>query len=210
MNAFAGISCIVLSAGSSGRMGKHKALLGFGNQGITFLEEITAKYAASGIDRIVVVVSADLNEQIGTAHLRLPEGVILVVNHHPEKGRFFSLREGMKYIEEGSSVFFQNVDNPFVYPDLLNEMAGVAAMGEIIAPVHNSKAGHPILINHRVCKAVKEDLNPETRIDHFLAKFKRIPVITDDCNILVNINSPGDYALVFPEALTDPQEGGFL
>ncbi len=198
MHAFARISCIILSAGSSFRMGEHKALLGFGNSGATFLEKITATYADSGIGKVVVVVSGELNEKIGLANLNLSENVHLVVNHHPEKGRFFSLKTGMAYIEEGFSVFLQNVDNPFIYPDLLTAMVRVEEDGEVIMPVCQGKAGHPVLMNHRVCKAVAEECNPEIRIDQFLSKFRRIPVLTDHDDILININTPGDYALAFP------------
>jgi molybdenum cofactor cytidylyltransferase len=180
-------------------MGKHKALLPHGNQQITFLEKVVRTYVDMGIERIVIVVSNDLNELIRAQKIVLPENAFFVVNHFPERGRFFSLMTGLKYLNDDFPVFIQNIDNPFVNPNLLAEMVRVIDEGDVITPVYQGKSGHPVLINPLVCKAIMEDRNPESRIDHVLAKFIRIPVISEGSSILVNINSPGDYTSAFPE-----------
>jgi len=181
-------------------MGKHKALLRFGNQDITFLEKIALSYVEAGIGEVVVVVGRDLYEIVRLNHIVLPVSVRFVVNEHPELGRFYSLATGLKHIQNGNSVFFQSIDNPFVDPDLLSEMTMVLGMGEVVSPVYHGKAGHPVLISHTVCKAVVNKINSGLRIDHFLASFNKIHILTENQNILVNINSPEDYGQAFPES----------
>lgn len=199
MRSFARISCIILSAGHSGRMGMHKALLRFGKQDITFLEKIALSYLEAGISEVVVVVGRDLDEIVRQNHIELPVNVRFVVNEHPEFGRFYSLATGLNHIQEGNSAFFQSIDNPFVDPDLLAEMSLVLGKGEVVSPVYRGKAGHPVLISHNVSKAVVDKINSGLRIDHFLATFNKIHILTENQNILVNINSPEDYAQAFPE-----------
>ncbi len=193
MRSFARISCVILSAGGSGRMGKHKALLPFGDENITFLEKIVRTYSALGISQIVVVVNQQLYDLIEINKLHLPENVSVIVNRHPEKGRFYSLQSGLKCIADDESVFFQNVDNPFVGRAVLDQLLESRDQAGIILPAFAGKTGHPVLLSPVVCKSIVSCEDPENRIDQYLKKFASVKVETNDAKILVNINTGTDY-----------------
>lgn len=200
MNAFAHTSCIILSAGGSGRMGMHKALLGFGDEQVTFLEKITKAYAKAGIAQTIVVVNNDLHKSIiaDQPGPDLPGNVRIVINARPELGRFNSLLIGMGFVKAGSHVFFQNVDNPFVDLLLLKEMIAQKDRAEVVVPMFSGVTGHPVLIGPLLCKAMAGCDDPEMRIDQFLKKFSFFEVESSDRSILVNINTLSDYNNEFP------------
>jgi molybdenum cofactor cytidylyltransferase len=193
MRSFARISCVILSAGGSGRMGKHKALLPFGDENITFLEKIVRIYSAPDISQIVVVVNQQLYDLIETNKLYLPENVSVIVNRLPGKGRFYSLQTGLKCIVDGESVFIQNVDNPFVGKDVLELLLESRDQADVILPAFAGKTGHPVLLSPVVCKSIVSCEDPENRIDQYLKKFASVIVETNDAKILVNINNRADY-----------------
>jgi len=193
MRSFARISCVILSAGGSGRMGKHKALLPFGDENITFLEKIVSTYSAPDISQIVVVVNQQLFDLIKTNKLYLPENVSVIVNRFPEKGRFYSLQTGLKCIVDGESVFIQNVDNPFVGKAVLDLLLESRDQADVILPAFAGKTGHPVLLSPVVCKSIVSCEDPENRIDHYLKKFSTVKLETNDAKILININTGTDY-----------------
>jgi CTP:molybdopterin cytidylyltransferase MocA len=195
MNPFSLVSCIILSAGDSGRMGMPKALLPFGNQKLTFLEKILQSYRQAGINQIVVVVNSGLLRQIND--LKLPESIQVVENLHPEKGRFYSLQTGMKYVKTGSHVFIQNVDNPFIDQRVLNLMIENINGALVILPAFSGKAGHPVLIHPDVCESIIRSESLEARIDCFLQDFPSLKVEVNDPGILANVNTPEDYRKAF-------------
>lgn len=198
MNRFARTSCIILSAGGSGRMGMHKALLPFGSEKITFLEKISQSYSEAGFGQIVVVVNNELSALISARQLVLPRNVLLVINPFPESGRFHSLKTGMQAVTAGSSVFFQNIDNPFVFQETLWIMFELKDSAEVVLPRFSGERGHPVLLNPRVCDDIRSCDEEEYRIDHFLKRYRTRAVDTADRKILVNINTPEDYNYEFP------------
>ncbi len=203
MNPSTCISCIILSAGSSGRMGRHKALLPFGDQKICFLEKLIHAYTESGIDKIVVVVNEELQGLINEHNLKLPDNVLVVVNLHPELGRFHSLKTGLKYITKESFVFIQNADNPFIDSAILGKMIDARDQAGTVVPVSCGKAGHPVLIPPDVCESITRSESLETRIDSFLKDFPSSKIEVNDPGILVNINTQEDYRKVFDTVNTE-------
>ena len=92
---FAQTSCIILSAGSSDRMGEPKAFLRFSEDEM-FIQKITHTYVQSGLKHVIVVVNTDLHNSIHKLRIPLADEVELVVNRYPEKGRFYSLQTGVQ------------------------------------------------------------------------------------------------------------------
>lgn len=192
MNPFIPVSCIILSAGSSGRMGTHKALLKF-DENTTFLEKITTEYLAAGIEKIIVVVSGELHKELIAGKLVFPETVQLVINNKPESGRFHSLQTGVKHIKQDNYCFFQNIDNPFITVGLLYELITLKQDAEVIIPVFQDMAGHPVLLSPLVTRKILQANETDLRIDLFLREFKMKRINTSDERILVNINSLNEY-----------------
>jgi len=192
MQPFRDTSAIILSAGNSERMGKHKALLEF-DKNTTFIQKITKTYLLAGIEQIIIVVNTELYKLINERDPALREEVILVINDKPELGRFYSLQTGIKHVKPGNYCFFQNIDNPFTSAKLLNELILYKNEADVIMPSYKDKAGHPVLISPSVVHRLFQSLDPDLRIDLFLKGFEVKKIETSDQNILVNINSPDDY-----------------
>jgi len=189
---FAQTSGIILSAGSSARMGAHKALLSFDSEK-TFLQKITETYLLSGIDQVIVVVNSELDELICETNLTLFKNVLLVVNDKPVLGRFYSLQTGIKHLKPANSCFFQNIDNPFTSEALLHELIIHKDEADVILPVFQNKTGHPVLISPVVVKEISSTIDCEVRIDEFLKQFTGKKIEVQDQRFLLNINSKEDY-----------------
>ncbi len=189
---FAQTSCIILSAGSSARMGSHKALLKFDFEK-TFVQKITETYLLAGIDQVIVVVNSELFKLIKESNLTLSKKVFLIINDKPELGRFYSLQTGIKVLKTGNSCFFQNIDNPFTTEELLSELIIYKDEADVIMPAFEDRSGHPVLINSRVAQEIRSTINFDLRIDLFLKQFAEKRIDVQDQRILLNINSPEDY-----------------
>jgi molybdenum cofactor cytidylyltransferase len=192
MRSFRDTSAIILSAGNSERMGKHKALLAF-DKGTTFLQKITETYLLAGIEQVIVVVNSILFDTIKQGDYALSAKILLVINDKPELGRFYSLRTGIKYLLPGNFFFFQNIDNPYTSEALLRELILHKDEAEVIMPTFKGRTGHPVLINPSVIKEIIDARNSDLRIDLFLKRFGVIKVETSDKYILANINLPEEY-----------------
>ncbi len=189
---FAQTSAIILSAGSSLRMGTQKALLRFDDEH-TFLQKITETYLKAGAEQVIVVVNTGLYALFNENNLDLPEQVILVSNEKPELGRFYSLQTGIKKIKPGNYCFFQNIDNPFTSAHLINSLISEKDDADVIIPAFQKKTGHPVLLSPVVTETMLKVIDYEIRIDQFLKKFNVKEVETNDNKVLVNINSPEEF-----------------
>ena len=182
----------------------HKALLPFGDENLTFLEKIVGSYLSAGIHQVIIVVNSSLYKLIKAGPLALPEEVKLVVNLHPENGRFYSLQTGLRVVAAGSYVFIQNADNPFVEPDVLRNLIEKRKEASVVVPVFSGKAGHPVLISPEVCSSILKSEIQDTRLDFFLRDFPSQFVESDNNRILININTPGDYRREFDTGISGP------
>jgi molybdenum cofactor cytidylyltransferase len=189
---FAQTSCIILSAGSSIRMGANKALLEF-EADQNFIQKITETYLLAGIEQIIVVVNSKLFKLINESSLALSSKVKLIVNDKPELGRFYSLQTGVNLIPTGNYCFFQNIDNPFTSEALLRELIIHKDEADVILPTFQKKSGHPVLINPLVLREIYAGIDYDIRIDAFLKRFTEKRIETQDHRILLNINSKEDY-----------------
>ncbi len=185
-------SCIVLSAGSSERMGMHKALLEF-DEKTTFIEQITDTYLRAGFYQVVVVVSKELYKKLEEVKMDLSENVLLVINPKPELGRFCSFQTGIQRIKPGNYCFFQNIDNPFTTEKILHDLFSFKNEAHVIVPVFQEKSGHPVLIDPDVSDIIGTTRKEDIRIDNFLRTFTIKKVEIADSRVLININSPEDY-----------------
>ena len=190
---FGQTSCIILSAGSSDRMGAPKALLSFDKQEL-FIQKITRTYIQSGVKQVIVVVNTDLYNSIHKLRIPLADEVELVVNRYPDKGRFYSLQAGVQKLKTGNSCFFQNIDNPFTSDEVLKSLFQCRKDADVIIPVYDAKSGHPVLFSSAVAQKIFDISDTEIRIDHFLQTFTTRKVEITENRILTNINSPEDYS----------------
>jgi molybdenum cofactor cytidylyltransferase len=180
------VSAIIPAAGISGRMGNYKALLEY-SPGLSFTNHLVACYCNYGCYPVVLVI----NEQFNSTPV-LAQNLVMVVNHHTEKGRSWSIRLGLNHVPEESACFIQNVDNPFLDPGLLNKLMEAIIPDGYAVPVCQGLGGHPILLGKNVVEYFRRqrDIADLRRIP---SRFNRIEVPYPDNRIRWNINTPDDY-----------------
>ncbi len=184
-------SAIILAAGRSSRMGKPKFLLELDN-GTTFLENITRQYDEFGILNIVVVLNSDGIEQLNYHTQDFPSQTQIVLNQHPEYGRFYSIKTGLQLCNN-EYTFVHNVDNPFAKKRVLEQIFLSKSEADVIKPVWESKGGHPVLISRKVCNYIVKEKNLEFNLNDVLQRFSTKRVEVKDDSILLNINSHNDF-----------------
>ena len=182
---------IILAAGLSERMGEQKCNLNFSEEE-TFLEHIIHVYRRFVVSEIVLVVNKSFNSEL---YLN-DESLKIIVNNNLEYGRFFSIQLGLRELEN-TSVFIQNIDNPFVNTGLLINLQSGLGDDEFAVPVYESRGGHPILLSTGIIPQVVTNYKSDSHLKSVLESFKRKDVIVNDPYIGVNINTPEDYQKYF-------------
>lgn len=184
-------SVIILAAGRSSRMGKPKFLLDLSN-GPSFLEKITHGYNEFSILNIVVILNSDGMTQIKKHLQNLPSQTQIVLNRHPEFGRFYSIKTGLQFVNHNYT-FIHNVDNPFARLKVLEQIYNAKSEAEVIKPVYKGKGGHPVLISKQVIDKIVNEKNLDINFQEFLKRFPTKRVDVNDDSILLNINSHNEY-----------------
>lgn len=136
------VSAIILSSGLSERMGQPKALLKW-NHETTFIEKIIGEFHRFGCQQVVCMINTAI--EIACTTFDVPSNVKFVVNHHPEWGRFHSIRTGLGAVKETDFCFIHNVDNPFVNRDIVEKLYryGMAIAG--VRPCTTVRGATPCL-----------------------------------------------------------------
>ena len=136
------ISAVILSAGSSSRMGCTKALLDMGGQPALSLLVCTIREA--GITDITVVTGHN-SDELRPVLERLT--VCQAVNPAPENGMFSSILAGLKNIgNDTGPVLLFPADIPAVSADTISEVLRRSEPGCFAVPTFMEKKGHPLLI----------------------------------------------------------------
>jgi len=202
-------SCIILAAGLSSRMEYPKPFLEYSGE-ITFLENLIQVYFATGIHQIIIVGNSFFTTDAIRFRFLLPGHCRLVVNPHPEYGRFYSLQLGLKETTNGIPVFIQNIDNPFVTPVLLKSLLENLGNSDSVVPQFNGTKGHPVLLGRRIAGEIKQMPDHNRNLRDILINSHTIQV--NDPRILVNINTMKDYITWFPvtKFLPDQQSVPYL
>lgn len=182
---------IILAAGLSKRMGRHKSDLNFSEEE-TFLDHIIHVYKKFGVSKMVLVV----NESFNSSSFLNDDSLKIVINQKLDYGRFHSIQLGLQELEN-TPVFIQNIDNPFVNAGLLIKLQNGLDDEDFAVPVYEGRGGHPILLSSRIIESLKNDFQNNDRFDDILKSFNRKDVIENDPYTGVNINTPEDYKRYF-------------
>jgi len=196
------ISAIILSAGKSERFGEPKAFLKF-DQTNSFIQHLIFEYYQAGIRNFIIVTNKDLQEEMYQQIQILPIdlNIKIVINPHPERGRFSSIKIALNALNKGNNVFIQNIDNPFTIASLVREMMDNIEDGIYVAPSFNNEKGHPVLLSDKIIQYIKNMNELEGNLRGVLSKFPAVEIKTDDPNIHANINTPETYMKYFNHAV---------
>jgi len=181
---------LILAAGTSYRMGEMKPFVRLSN-GITLLEHLLFQYQTTNAGKITIVLNSDGFHHLKKNYSDLEKNLNIVVNVNPAFGRMESVRMGIKNITS-EGLFVQNIDNPFVNREIIENMSNLLQENSYVVPVYKDKGGHPVLL----CKSILNDLAsasiPDIDFKVFLGNYSRINYICDRSEILYNLNTPED------------------
>ena len=189
-------SVLILAAGKSSRMG----FLKFAHKtpdGSTFLDNIIKQYMSFGCEEIVVVVNNEGNAFLNSNNLESTKGIRIVINHHPEYERFYSIRCGLSSMRIRNFVFIHNVDNPFVDESVLENLYLSREKADWLKPTYSNRGGHPILISEKIVSEIVSSKDNSQHLSGFLAKYSFKAIEVSDEKILTNINTEKDYKSYF-------------
>ena len=176
------VAAIILAAGKGSRIGGPKWQLACGDK--TFLDTIVDSLAQAGVQKIACVVDSH--------SMPVPDPrTTLVINPAPEKGMFSSVYCGVLTFTDVEGYLIMPVDHPLVQVVTIQELLAAFADNpeKIVRPVHNNKAGHPVIIPRTAVsnimdaeldgnfKQFLQDQNPEIH-----------DVVVADSGVLNNIN----------------------
>jgi molybdenum cofactor cytidylyltransferase len=183
------LAAVILSGGSSERMGSPKALVPF--QGKTFLEhllEIT-KHPSIGVRRVVLGAHAEpIAKEV---HLAADE---IVINEDWEAGQLSSIQAALRSLPEGTEgMLLCLIDHPLVTENLVAELIEKfqASRAPIVLPVYEGRRGHPVIFS----AALYDDLlNAPTdkgaRAVVWAHRGKVVELPTHEEGCVLNLNDP--------------------
>jgi CTP:molybdopterin cytidylyltransferase MocA len=184
------IGAIVLAAGASSRMGRPKAMLETTPGGPTFVETILATLDAAGVAESCVVVPPGLERSVAHG----------VQNPDPSSGMLSSVQCGLRALGPRlDAVLVWPVDHPLVRRDTVVELIAIfrSTNAPVIVPVHEGRRGHPALFAARVMPELHaaDPRHGARGVVH--AHDERIELAVADRGVVIDIDTPEDYARAF-------------
>ncbi|MDP2087799.1 MAG: XdhC family protein [Flavobacteriaceae bacterium] len=186
------VSCIVLAAGKSTRMGKQKLLLPY--QKTSIIKSIVNKSLNSNSSQTIVVIGShkkEVKEELTNCL------VDLVENKSFEDGMLSSVQAGVSAVDQKTDgIIILLGDQPMVSEAIINRLITTFQKTNkgLIIPTFGNKRGHPVLISTKYKQQINE-LNPEVGLRELFLKNSQdileIKVETDI--ILKDIDTPEDY-----------------
>lgn len=186
------LSCIVLAAGRSKRMGtNNKLLLPF--QGKELILHTIDKIIRQDFFEIVVVTGWQSRE---VEKVLLDYPVKVINNPGYLKGQSTSLKKGLSVISEKTlGAFFVLGDQPIIQEETIKKLiVGFASNPEFpAAPYYKDKRGNPVIIPRRFFPWLNELQGDQGARELFLQDEKVTKVLVHDPGVLVDIDTPEDY-----------------
>lgn len=192
------ITAILPAAGRSQRMGRPKLLLPFG--GSTVIGEAVDHLRQGGVDRIVVVTTADAQELRSWA---VEHRLELATNAEPERGMLSSLWCALDALGGAESVaaaadalLVQPADMPLIRPQTIRTLLQAAGgqPNRVAVPYHGDKRGHPLVIGAARIAAILE-LDLARGLRQLLEQPEApLRVSVEDPGILRDLDTPEQYA----------------
>ncbi len=142
----AGVSCIVLAAGTSSRMGQDKLSLPLGD--LTILEQTLTQVTEAGFEEIIVVIKpgSPWPEKLNR------EDYTLVENRDYRTGLASSLQSGLKAVNNKiQGVLFALGDQPLVPSSIYRQLVKSyrSNLNLVTCPTYRGKRGNPTIFDRR-------------------------------------------------------------
>jgi molybdenum cofactor cytidylyltransferase len=198
---------VVLAAGRSARMGRPKPLLRV--NGETFMERAVRRLAGGGCRSVNVVVGAS-DESVERMARALGASAI----RNPDRGseQIESIRLAVSALPPDSgALMLLPVDVPLVSSTTVRALIGAfhARRPPIVVPVHGGEPGHPVLLSRVAFNRLLNEELPEglrSLIESYGERVER--VVVEDEGILIDIDTPQEYARMSGHEATEPSASG--
>ena len=206
MSRAASFAGVILAAGESSRMGGDKALLPWppatAGQPSTKDTFLSAAIRSLSLSTDFIVVVAGKNEA-AIAPVAYAEGASIVVNPDPDRGQFSSLQIGLhEVLNRGrDTALITLVDRPpakVATIQILREAFEAAGNDTwAVVPEFSGKHGHPYVAGRDLMEAFLQAAASANARDIEHAQQRHVVYVrVDDPAVVLNINTPEDYARV--------------
>jgi molybdenum cofactor cytidylyltransferase len=187
------VSAILLSAGSSQRMGTPKALLKIGDK--TFLQHLVDAVQGAGIKDVHIVLGAEaetLQSQLSWYHGNV------VVNADWQSGQLSSILTGINSlnVETCSGVLICPVDHPLVTSLVIKGLvrAFEDSKKHIVVPTYQGHRGHPIVLSKVLFQEINDapaEIGLRNVVHAHEGDIREVAI--EEQGVLINIDTPDDY-----------------
>jgi molybdenum cofactor cytidylyltransferase len=184
------VSGVVLAAGASTRMGRHKLLLPFGDQ--TLLRRVVSRVCGSGFDDVLVVLGFEHEQTVRTLD-GLPVRTIVNLDHVSGMGSSF--RTAVENLPDSDAAMFTLADQPFVTSE--EYRAVLDAYRQHASPIVSVRYGDVMAPPHLFSREFFPEL---AQLEHgarpvLLRHRERTMVLDFPADLLVDVDTPEDYEL---------------
>jgi len=195
------VAPVILSAGSSTRIGYPKALLPLGKG--TFISRILDTLARVGLLHPRIVLGRD------AVRIRqgIAPGVRLLINNDPARGMFSSMKLALSDLgQDCSGCLFWPVDQPCVKEEVVRDLVRLFDDSEalIALPVYQGKRGHPAIFHrdlfHELLEAAVET-GPKPIVAAHSSEIAALHC--DDRAVVDDVDTPEDYFRLTAEKLEE-------
>jgi molybdenum cofactor cytidylyltransferase len=184
------LAAVILSGGSSSRMGSPKALLPY--QGRPFLEHLLDITSIPEIGVRRVVLGADAEPIARAVHLKADE---IVINEKWEEGQLSSIQAAISRLpSDTEAMLLCLIDHPLISTHLIQELIAdfQATQNLIVLPVYKGRRGHPVIFSSRLFRELLEapqDAGARAVVWAHPQDISEVPTTEEGC--ILNLNDPG-------------------
>jgi len=188
------ISCVILAAGFSKRMGIDKLTLPL--KGKTMLEHSVANALGSGVEEVIIVTKPD-GISVG-ALFGKNDRVKVVSNPFSYQGISSSLKKGLLSVNPLSQgIIFALGDQPFVTSEVFDALIGsyLQRLPLAVCPSFEGKRGNPVLLDRRTWPLLLKAQGDRggSQIFSLLPQKEIYYLETSNPGVLRDIDTPEDY-----------------
>jgi molybdenum cofactor cytidylyltransferase len=201
------IRAVILAAGRSSRMGTPKAGLRVSADGQTFAAAVVTTLQRAGLDHITIVAGAH-PDAVRAAVIGL-DGVRVIEHPAWPTGQLSSLLAGLEAVASPDleALLVTLVDIPRVAPATVAQLieAWRRTRAPIVRPALGEKHGHPVIFDRATfadLRAAPLDVGAKAVIRAWRDQVLDVP--TDDAGVLVDVDTPEDYARFSGDRSSDP------
>jgi molybdenum cofactor cytidylyltransferase len=189
------LAAVILSGGSSSRMGSPKALLPY--QGRPFLDHLleVTRHPKIGVRRVVLGVHAEPITRIVDL-----DPAEIVINENWEEGQLSSIKAGLRTLPTGTDgMLLCLIDHPLISITLVDGLIGqfYATRSVIVLPTFEGRRGHPVIFSAALYGELERaplDVGARSVVwahDKEVSEF-----VTTEEGCVVNLNDPETFQRV--------------